>query len=145
MGRWVAIDYTSNYNRGRKSGCRSLRNVCVRVRDSLISRGESFGSLKEEHLFMIDALCAACTSFRPERISKINLTLDKSPDGCELLYKFAETDVLHTLSRPFVGQMKTFKDQIYQARGPVLHLIILLVLFLLHSSTVQERREHDRS
>jgi hypothetical protein len=45
------------------------------------------------------------------------------------LCKFAEADVLHTLSRPFVGKMHTFKDQIYQARVPVLHLIILLVLF----------------
>jgi hypothetical protein len=94
---------------------------------------------------MIDALCAACTSFRPERIPKSNLTLDKSPEGCELPVQVRETDVLHTLSRPFVGQMHTFKDQIYQARVPALHLIILLLPFLLHCSTVQERREHDRS
>jgi hypothetical protein len=84
MGHWVAIEYTLDYNRGRKSGCRSLLNLCVRVGDSIISRGESFGSLKEDHLFMIDALCAACTTFRPERIPKSNLTLDKSPEGCEI-------------------------------------------------------------
>jgi hypothetical protein len=54
-----------------ENGVAGLRNVCVRVRDCLLSRVMPLGSLKAEQ-FVVDALCAACMSFLPEIISKSN-------------------------------------------------------------------------
>jgi hypothetical protein len=71
-GHLVAIEYTFDYKRGKKRGCKSLRIVFVRVRVYLLSRVVPFGSMKAEHLFVVDALCAACMYFLSEVISKIN-------------------------------------------------------------------------
>jgi hypothetical protein len=85
MGHWVVIEFELKYKTDRQRTPKSLRNVLLRVGDSLVAKDNPpFQSLLLEHLCLLDVLCAVCTSFLPTRIETVNLTLDKYPAGCNL-------------------------------------------------------------
>jgi hypothetical protein len=85
MGHWVVIEFELKYKTDRQRTPKSLRNVLLRVGDSLVAKDNPpFKYLLLEHLCLLDVLCAVCKYFMPTLVETVNLTLDKYQAGCDL-------------------------------------------------------------